>query len=184
MSWVAMSLPDDNPPSREVDTMRCMAFRRLTPALILAGMTACAPPSNASGDTDALADTLMALIGNAYDFDRPGVLDRMTALYPDSERVVSASGGQITLSADSVREGIVRFWEDAGRNMRNARWIWGDVHVDRLGPAAAVLTASWSIPHLTPDGQPHLIEGAWTAVFRNLGGEWKIVHEHLSVPPS
>jgi ketosteroid isomerase-like protein len=134
------------------------------------------------GEAPALTDTLTALIEEAYDFDRPGAVERMSSLYAPSERVVSASGGRITASADSVRQGIVRFWELAGQNMRDAQWTWGEVYVERLGEDSAVLTATWSIPHVAPDGQPHVIEGAWTAVFRRLGSDWRIVHEHLSVP--
>jgi ketosteroid isomerase-like protein len=130
----------------------------------------------------ALADTLTALIESAYDFTTPGALERMNALYASSDDVVSASGGRITVSADSVRQGVARFWELAGQNMREARWTWGQVHVEPLGSDGGVLTATWSIPHIAPDGNPHVIEGAWTAVFRRVQGDWKIVHEHLSVP--
>jgi ketosteroid isomerase-like protein len=132
--------------------------------------------------SNALADTLGGLIEQAYDFESPGTLERMMALYAPGDEVVSASGGQITVSADSVRAGIASFWEQAGRNMRDARWTWDEVHAQRLGDNAAVLTGSWSIPHIAPDGQPHLIAGAWTAVFERVGGDWKIVHEHLSAP--
>src|SRR5690606_12961328 len=104
------------------------------------------------------------------------------ALYADSGRVISASAGHITTSRDSVRAGIERFWSNVGVNMRDPRWTWGDMYVDRIGSDAAVLTASWSIPHIAPTGQPHTIGGAWTAVFRRIDGEWKIVHEHLSEP--
>jgi ketosteroid isomerase-like protein len=67
--------------------------------------------------------------------------------------------------------------------MRDAKWVWGDVHVDRLSGDAAVLTATWSIPHIAPNDRPHVIRGAWTAVFRRIAGKWMIVVEHLSVPP-
>ena len=107
----------------------------------------------------------------------------MTSLYPDTGRVVSASGGQISTSPDSLRAGIADFWQNVGQNMRDPRWQWGEVHVDRLGPDAAVLTATWTIPHIAPTGRPHTIGGAWTAVFRRLGGEWMIVTEHLSTSP-
>jgi ketosteroid isomerase-like protein len=150
---------------------------------LLMAFTGCSEGVSARGYDPALADTLSShLIADAYDFGRVGTLERMTALYADSEGVVSASGGQMTVSADSVRQGIARFWEEAGRNMRDARWTWHEVQVERLAEDAAVLTGTWSIPHLTPDGQPHVIEGAWTAVFRRMDGEWKIVQEHLSEP--
>ncbi|HET9275931.1 MAG TPA: DUF4440 domain-containing protein [Gemmatimonadales bacterium] len=149
-------------------------------ALVLAG---CAGSASAGNDA-ALADTLKARIESAYDFARPGAAERMNTLYPDTGRVISASGGQILTSPDSLRAAIAAFWDNVGRNMRDPRWVWGDVFVDRLGPDAAVLNATWSIPHIAPTGRPHVIRGAWTAVFRRIDGRWMIVTEHLSVPPS
>ena len=155
--------------------------RRL-PGWSMALFVACARPAPPVSDA-ALADTLKARIEQAYDFSRPGVVERMNALYPDSGRVVSASGGQFTVSGDSLRAGILTFWETAGKNMRDPKWVWGDVDVERLGPDAAVLTATWSIPHIAPTGRPHTIRGAWTAVFRRINAKWMIVAEHLSTPP-
>ena len=57
------------------------------------------------------------------------------------------------------------------------------MHVDVLGPDAAVLTATYTIPHRTPRGDPHVVGGAWTAVFGRRGGRWAIVQEHLSDRP-
>jgi ketosteroid isomerase-like protein len=164
--------------------MTVRRHRWLVLIVVLVGVAGCAASPSDAGDDAALADTLSTLIADAYDFARPGTLERMIDLYDTSDRVVSASGGQVTASADSVRSGIVRFWEQAGQNMRDAEWRWDEVHVERLGGEAAVLTGTWSIPHIALDGQPHVIEGAWTAVFRRIGGEWKIVHEHLSAPPA
>ncbi len=153
--------------------------------LLLAALTACnAPPPRSGGNDPALADTLKARIEDAYDFSRPGVVERMNALYPDTGRVISASGGQLTTSPDSLRAGIADFWRNVGQNMRDPKWVWGDVYVERLSDDAAVLTATWSIPHIAPTNHPHVIRGAWTAVFRRIGGKWLIVTEHLSAPPS
>jgi hypothetical protein len=149
--------------------------------LVLLGACQGATPPAARSDA-ALADTLKARIETAYDFGRPGVVDRMNALYPDTGRVISASGGNIIATADSLRAGIASFWQNVGRNMRDPKWVWGNVFVDRLGDDAAVLTATWSIPHIAPTGHPHVIRGAWTAVFRRISGKWMIVVEHLSVP--
>jgi len=155
---------------------------------LIAGLVACrsgdAGPSHPrNGPDQALADTLKARIEAAYDFTRPGVAERMIELYPDTGRVVSASGGQVTASADSLRAGIAAFWRNVGQNMRDPKWVWGEVFADRLGPDAGVLTATWSIPHIAPTGRPHVIQGAWTAVFRRIDGKWTIVSEHLSAPP-
>src|SRR5262245_33241349 len=152
--------------------------------LVMAVGSACsAPHSSTPGSDAALADTLKARIEEAYDFTRPGVPERMNALYPDTGKVVSASGGTFTDSGDSLRAGIRTFWETAGKNMQGPKWVWDKVDVERLAPDAAVLTATWSIPHIAPTGRPHTIRGAWTAVFRNIGGKWMIVVEHLSTPP-
>ena len=164
--------------------------------LVLAG-AGCAPaPSDGDGTAEdavaadaalvtaaSLEDTLRQRIEEAYDFTHPDIVERMSALYPDTGRVISASGGYVTTTVDSLRQGLADFWTNVGVNMSDARWEWGDVHVDRLSADAAVLTASWSIPHIAPTGQPHTIQGAWTAVFRRMAGEWLIVQEHLSVPP-
>jgi hypothetical protein len=53
-----------------------------------------------------------------------------------------------------------------------------------LAPDAAVLTASYRIPHLTPMNMEHVIAGAWTAVFVNRGGKWVVIQEHLSDVPA
>ncbi|HSJ30668.1 MAG TPA: DUF4440 domain-containing protein [Longimicrobiales bacterium] len=158
------------------------AARRSALAVVLAMGSACAPAAVDAPD-EALADTLAQRIEDAYDFTRPDVVERMSALYPDSGRVISASGGFVTTSVDSLRQGLADFWANVGVNMTNPRWEWGVMYVDRLSDDAAVLTATWSIPHIAPTGRPHTISGAWTAVFRRLDGEWKIIQEHLSVPP-
>jgi ketosteroid isomerase-like protein len=158
------------------------------PILLLAlGVLACAPaPADRGPDgaaTQALEDTLTRRIAEAYDFTQPDVVARMSDLYPDTGRVISASGGYVTTTADSLRQGLADFWANVGVNMTDPSWVWGDIHVDRLAEDAAVLTATWSIPHIAPTGNPHTIRGAWTAVFRRMEGEWRIIQEHLSVPP-
>ncbi|MDQ6612232.1 MAG: hypothetical protein M3Y64_07345, partial [Gemmatimonadota bacterium] len=45
-----------------------------------------------------IADSLQALVMQAYDFSRPDARVRLLSLYPDSGRVISASAGRITTS--------------------------------------------------------------------------------------
>ena len=124
---------------------------KLTVGLAAAVWSACASArSSPHGSDAALADTLKARIEEAYDFTRPGVPERMNGLYPDTGKVVSASGGTFTDSGDSLRAGIRTFWETAGKNMQGPRWVWEKVDVERLAPDAAVLTATWSIPPMPP----------------------------------
>lgn len=134
-------------------------------------------------DTSAIADSLRALIERAYDFSRPGVVERLMSLYPDNGPVVSAAAGRVTSSRDSLRAQIVWFWDYVGQNMQQPRWEWTSSHVRVLGPDAAVLTASYRVPHRTPEGRPHVVGGAWTMVFQRQNGRWVIVQEHLSDVP-
>ncbi len=108
------------------------------------------------------------------------MVERMLGIYPDSGRVVSASGGQASTTRDSLAAAVRAFWTYTGQNMRNAEWRWGPMLVDVLSRDAAVVTATYRVPHLTPLGAPHVIGGAWTAVFVRRDGEWVVIQEHLS----
>jgi ketosteroid isomerase-like protein len=64
--------------------------------------------------------------------------------------------------------------------MRDPTWTWDEWHIDVLSRDAAVVTATYHVPHLTPRGEPHTIAGAMTEVFQRRGGRWSVVQEHLS----
>ena len=151
-------------------------------------LTACTPRDPTAvtpGQRDAIADTLRTAITSAYDLTAPGdKVARLMSLYPREGPVISASGGQVTTSRDSLQAGIRAFWENVGRNMKDPKWTWGAMHVDVLSPDAAALTTTYSVAHLTPRGDPHVIAGAWTAVFQRRDGKWVIVQEHLSDVPT
>ena len=150
-------------------------------------LAACAPRDRTVMQPEqraAIADTLRGLLTSAYDLSKPGdPVQRLMSLYPSSGPVISASGGQVSTSRDTLEAGIRAFWDNVGKNMRNPRWTWGNMRIDVLAPDAAVVTTTYSVPHLTPAGQPHVIAGAWTAVFQRKGGRWVIVQEHLSDTP-
>ena len=141
-------------------------------------------PSDASGVSSdarrAIADTITRLIEDAYDLTKPQAVQRLMALYPDSGPVISATDGRITASRDSIQGSIESFWESMGRNMQRPRWVWGERRIAVLSPTAAVMTATYTIPHFAPSGEAHTIGGAWTAVFQKRHGRWVIIHEHLS----
>ena len=149
-------------------------------------VTAC----NSSGDATptaaeraAIADSLKHLVINTYDLSKPDVVNRMMSLYPREGPVISANSGGATTTRDSLRSQIETFWKYVGSNMRNPKWEWTSMHIDVLSRNAAVMTATYRIPHLTPSNMPHVIGGAWTAVFVNRGGRWAIIQEHLSDAP-
>jgi ketosteroid isomerase-like protein len=168
-----------------------VASRARGAAIVAAGLCsllACAStdgPALTAAQRGAIADTLRSLIVSAYDLDKPGdAVTRLMSLYPPNGTVISASGGQVSTSRDSLEAGIRAFWVNVGQNMRNPKWTWGPMHVEVLAPDAAVVTTTYRVPHLTPRGEPHVIAGAWTAVFQRRGGRWVIVQEHLSDVPA
>ena len=126
---------------------------------------------------------VLATLRDAYDLSKPDVPNRMISIYPESGRVISASGGQIVATRDSVADGIHAFWNNIGRNMKQPRWIWTHAYVDVLSPTSAVVTATYRIPHLTPTNHPHEIGGAMTEVFQRRGNRWVVIQEHLSDLP-
>ena len=137
-----------------------------------------------AGERQAIADSITRQVKAAYDLSKPNVEQRLLSLYPPSGRIVSAAAGQVLTSRDSLAMGIKAFWENVGVNMREPKWIWDQMIVDVLAPNAAVMTARYHIPHLTPRNQPHTLGGAWTAVFEKRDGRWYIIQEHLSDLPS
>ena len=137
-----------------------------------------------AGERQAIADSITRQVKAAYDLSKPNVEQRLLSLYPPSGRVVSAAAGQVLTSRDSLAIGIKAFWDNVGVNMRQPKWIWDQMVVDVLAPNAAVMTARYHIPHLTPRNQPHTLGGAWTAVFEKRDGRWYIIQEHLSDLPS
>ena len=141
-------------------------------------------PSGLSADAQrAIADTITRAIENAYDLTKPDAVQRLMALYPDSGPVISATDGRFTGSRDSIRASVESFWEAMGRNMQQPRWVWGERRIDVLSSTAAVMTATYTLPHLAPSGESHTVGGAWTAVFQKRRGRWMIIHEHLSAGP-
>lgn len=131
-----------------------------------------------------IATAIEQRVKSAYDLGSRDVLAGMLSLYPEEGPVYSASGGAVTTTRDSLEAAIRQFWNYVGRNMREPKWEWTTMRVDVLSRTSAVMTTTYRVPHLTPGGEPHVIGGAWTAVFARRNGEWVIVHEHLSDSPS
>lgn len=163
--------------------MQTQPARLLTVVLASTVLTsvACKPSTGVSAsERQAIVDSLTRQVKAAYDLSKPHVEQRLLSLYPDTGRVVSASAGTIVTSRDSLAAGIKYFWENVGVNMRQPKWIWDQMIFDVLSPTAAAMTATYHVPHITPSGMPHVIGGAWTAVFQKRGNRWYVIQEHLS----
>jgi ketosteroid isomerase-like protein len=158
-----------------------MRLRGLLALVTVLGCDAGQPMSAA--DSQKVASDVEQTLRSAYDLSKPGLTDRMLALYPEKSRVVSANSGRAITSRDTLDAGIRYFWDNVGVNMRNPRWEWERFWVDVLSPDVAVVTATYRVPHLNPSNEPHVIAGAMTMTFAKQRGRWVIVQEHLSDLP-
>lgn len=137
-----------------------------------------------ASERSSIAASIRNSVLTAYDLSRPNVVSNLMSLYPATGQIFSASGGRVTTTREALRLQITSFWDRVGKNMKNPKWEWTSMNIDVLSPSAAVMTTTYRVPHLTPMGQPHVIGGAWTAVFRLQEGKWVIVQEHLSDSPT
>lgn len=155
--------------------------------LALAALLGCSPKDSgqplSSTDSQRVAAEIEQTLRAAYDLSKPGLTERMLSLYPKDARVISANSGRAITARDTLDAGIRYFWDNVGVNMRNPRWEWERFWVDVLSRDAAVVTATYRVPHLNPSNQPHVIGGAMTMTFARKGGKWVIVQEHLSDLP-
>lgn len=168
--------------------MALPSFRLKRATCVAAGLTmlACqrAPDTRLTeAERKSIASAIEQRMRSAHDLQSKDVLAGLLSLYPRQGPVYSASGGRVTTERDSLEAAVRQFWNFVGRNMRQPKWEWTAMHIDVLSPTSAVMSATYRVPHLTPAGQPHVIGGAWTAVFARRNGEWVIVHEHLSDSP-
>ena len=165
-------------------TSRALVSLAVGTALLFSGAcTASGDAQLTAPERTAIADSLKRMVISAYDLSKPDVVGSLMSLYPDSGRVISASGGAMTISRPQLEEQIKTFWKYVGSNMKQPKWEWTAMEMDVLSRDAAVMTSTYRIPHTTPNGMRHEIGGAWTAVFARRGGKWVIVQEHLSDAP-
>ena len=155
---------------------------RLAACFLLAACSSSEPVSDA--EKRAIVNLLTRQVKAAYDLTKPDAEQRLLSLYPANGRVVSAAGGRMLASRDTLAMAIKAFWTNVGANMRDATWIWDQMTFDVLAPNAAVMTATYHVPHRTPRNEPHTFGGAWTAVFQKRGDRWYIIQEHLSDLPA
>lgn len=168
--------------------MRCQVRQSplLYPVLVIGTLSACVPAAGTTvtaSEAAAIADSIRAVVREAYDLSRDSVPERMLSVYPASGRVVSATAGRVSASRDSLRMAVDAFWDGVGQFMVNPTWKWDEILVDVIDRNAAVMTARYTVPHWTDRGTPHVIGGVWTAVWQRRDGRWVVTNEHLSDMP-
>jgi ketosteroid isomerase-like protein len=101
--------------------------------------------------------------------------DRVRAGY--AERPVVAINGRIVEDFDRDQFDETRKWL---RTMRQFDASYDHVHVQVLSPAAAVATMMHHLRWTDSSGAPGEWNSAWTAVFRQERGRWKVAYAHES----
>lgn len=156
-------------------------------ALLVAATSACSAgdgPDLTQTERSAIADSIKRTVIAAYDLKQPDVVAGMMSLYPKKGPVISAASGGATKTRAELEAQIRSFWDRVGTNMQSPKWEWTSMDFNVLSKTSAVMTATYRVPHRTPRDQPHVIGGAWTAVFQLQNGRWVIVQEHLSDSPT
>src|SRR5437763_1797445 len=97
---------------------------RIAVAWAIAAAAGCRPAEPTASEKAAIASAIEQEVRSAYDLKSPNVERSLESLYGDTGRVVSASGGRMIGSRDTLVAGIHAFWQYVGSNMRNPTWIW------------------------------------------------------------
>src|ERR1041384_7722028 len=108
--------------------------------LLVAGCRAQQPTA---AERATIAADIEREVKAAYDLKNPDVVKSFLALYPDTGRVLSSSGGRVITSRDTIAQGIRDFWRYVGSNMKNPTWMWDRFVVDVLSRDAAVMTTTY-----------------------------------------
>jgi ketosteroid isomerase-like protein len=99
-----------------------------------------------------------------------------TSAYLNSPRLLLFNyNGTVTRGWEQMRQNRASSYP----NMKDVKLDMHDLHVEMLGPNAAVITCLWSQTD-TYRGQPDSASGRMTIVFRRVDGAWKAIHLHTS----
>jgi len=103
--------------------------------------------------------------------------DRIRSGYVD--RPVVAINGHIIDDFDRDQFDETRRWL---RSLRHFEGSYDHVHLEVLSPGTVVTTMNHHLTWADSTGTSGEWNSAWTAVFRLVGGRWKIAYSHESTP--
>src|SRR3954462_2832782 len=98
--------------------------------VIVLAVAACTPQPPSVAEKAAIATEIEREVKTAYDLKNPDLVKSFLALYPDTGRIVSSSGGRVITSRDTSFQGIRDFWQYVGSNMKDPTWMWDRFFVD------------------------------------------------------
>jgi len=158
-------------------------MRRMILPLMLF-VVACRPPTVEV--TVELTDAEKAAIADTVRQQADAFYDAFRTL--DFDRAMGAFGTDLVWAENAAlganRDSMVTAWRgyfDALREVTSGDWR--EVHIEVLGPDAAVFSGTFDWVGVDTTGAPAGSRGAWTAVWVRTAAGWKITHGHESWVP-
>lgn len=102
-----------------------------------------------------------------------GDLDGFMKGYWDDEKLVFISGGKQVKGFKALKERYDANYRGEGKEMGSLKF--DEVTVEPLGPAVALVHGKWEVTT-----KKETVGGWYTLVFRKIGDDWKITHDHTS----
>jgi ketosteroid isomerase-like protein len=149
-------------------------------AFALIVLAACQPATTEFTDAEraAIRDTVTQLADAVFATFRALDVDGFMAPY-GSEVIWSENG---VLGAN--RDSLVGAWSGVFAGIQEVTsGDWGEVHVDVLGPDAAVFTAAFDWTGVDTSEAEVEVAGVWTTIWARTDEGWKIIHGHESLLP-
>ena len=153
-------------------------MRRLAaPLIVLAGLTGCLkqPAAHApvtEGEAKAIAERAEASFTT-------GNVDAIMRQYANGAVMIDASN-----PAPSTDRKVQTGWASTFNSMKPANYHVPDRHIQIVGPDAFVSSGTEIFTVQAGSATP-TVSARFTDVFqRQRDGSWKIVHEHVSMPPT
>ena len=146
--------------------------------LLAAAVGACATASGGATGGDAAGDPRPAiervLDAQVAAWNR-GDLEAFMDGYWRSPELVFTSGGAVQRGWQTTLDRYRASYGTSPETM--GRLAFSELEVHALGPGAAWALGGWELEH--QDGKT--VGGVFSLVFREIDGEWVIVHDHTSV---
>lgn len=92
--------------------------------------------------------------------------------YAQSDSLRFASGGTVTYGWATTLE---RYRKGYPTREKMGTLTFTDLTVEFLSPDAAMVFGTWRLKRTADEPW-----GLFTLIFRNIGGEWRIIHDHTS----
>lgn len=127
----------------------------------------------------AIADTVARLFTGIAEATSTLDIDRLMTYYDDSEALTYVARGEVTRSRVAF-EDLVNA-QLGGLSGATLRWL--NRYVDVLSNEVAVVTATYELTVMLPDGGTAGTTGTYMCIFVRHGGRWQVRYSAHSFPP-